>query len=326
VFAELNYAIGKNRPMSTILYRGVPLQTPFGLLGHNEPGMTNSLGWVLGRSTEFLTAFIARATGRRWQRPVLADAEVRLQQFNDEFGGFTDVEVLVPGRLQLIVEAKVGWRVPEQAQLEHYRPRFIGEPVQGFIVLTEANDAYVRGVGLTADVQGIPLVVMRWRDLFGVLAEARPSGSNWEKRLLDDLEVYLMSTVKMQRDDSNLVYVVSLSGESISRVEHERLYSHPKKGSWPKEPPNYMGFRYGGRLRSIHHVDGYEVVRRNSGPDAGESFRYQLGPPIVPAHELGMGTIVRDTRIWAMIDTLLTCDTLSDARDLSHQRMASARV
>ena len=41
-------------------------------------------------------------------------------------------------------------------------------------------------------------------------------------------------------------------------VNKKRIYFHPVgggPGGWPSEPPNYIAFRYGGKLQTIHHID-----------------------------------------------------------------------
>jgi len=51
-----------------------------------------------------------------------------------------------------------------------------------------------------------------------------------------------------------------------------------------------------------------------------EHFIFELGPTIVPSKTVKTGNIYRNVRVWAMLDTLLTCDTISEARDLSNTR------
>jgi hypothetical protein len=48
---------------------------------------------------------------------------------------------------------------------------------------------------------------------------------------------------------------------------------------------------------------------------------YRLGPAITPGKTVKTGKIFRNGRVWAMLDTLLTCDTISDARDLTQARL-----
>src|SRR5690606_6250025 len=104
----------------------------------------------------------------------------------------------------------------------------------------------------------------------------------------------------VQNQQSNMVYVVSLgpgtpewsSTSWIDFVEQERCYFHPfGKSGGPKEPPNYIGVRYKGRLQSIHHIESWKVVDSlagvpgvdpRRGPE-GPFLLYDLGPPIVPS-------------------------------------------
>ncbi len=139
-----------------------------------------------------------------------------------------------------------------------------------------------------------------------------------------------------QQKDSNWVYVVSLSDEQpekwgvnwIEIVTRWSRYFHPLSGKWPKEPPNHVGFRYGGQLQSIHHVEKYEVIE-----DLGKAFReiprtpvdphllYHLGPAIRPPKPVKNGKIYPSGRVWCALDTLLTSSTVSEARDITNSRM-----
>ena len=88
-------------------------------------------------------------------------------------------------------------------------------------------------------------------------------------------------------EHSNLVYVVSLSYDEfgppgisfIDVVEKHSKYFHPiggTGGGWPFEPPNYLGFRYDGELKSIHHVASYSVI---------ENFRSVVSnDDVAPSH------------------------------------------
>jgi hypothetical protein len=96
----------------------------------------------------------------------------------------------------------------------------------------------------------------------------------------------------------------------IQTVEKKRKYFHPCGcvGRWPTEPPNYSGFRYYGRLQSIHHVESWEVVRNfhlhfpesPSWEEKEPHFLYKLGPPIRPLHDVKSGKVVRGIRVWPM--------------------------
>jgi hypothetical protein len=135
------------------------------------------------------------------------------------------------------------------------------------------------------------------------------------------------------------VFVVSLgSGPMVERgshtwidvVEKDHCYFHPVGGGWPVEPPNYMGFRYYGRLQSVHHVGSFEVVQNLVEvnplwvPTQEDHFVYELGPPMRPAREMRTGGIYRSGRVWCAIDTLLSgAFTISDARDETKRRLGN---
>jgi hypothetical protein len=38
-------------------------------------------------------------------------------------------------------------------------------------------------------------------------------------------------------------------------VTVKNAYFHQIGGTWPKEPPNYLGFRWHDRLQQIRHVE-----------------------------------------------------------------------
>lgn len=140
----------------------------------------------------------------------------------------------------------------------------------------------------------------------------------------------------MQNIDSNWVYVVSLGSGTpegwaiswIDIVNKRSKYFHPVAGGgWPKEPPNYIAFRYYGKLQSIHYIEGYEVVTDMHSKIAeipkeewSPHFLYTLGPAFGPHKEVKTGAIYPNGRVWCMLDTLFTCSTISAARDVSKKR------
>lgn len=151
----------------------------------------------------------------------------------------------------------------------------------------------------------------------------------------------------MQNKDSSWVYVVSLSPNYVGYdnpdylppgsttltyrevVNLKNCYFYPIKAYWPKDVPNYLGFRYDGCLQSIHHVESFVVTDNLHTeiaelPDYKESDKYyvcKLGPAIRPPKRIPNGDgIIMAARRWAMIDTLLTADTISEAFEISKNR------
>jgi hypothetical protein len=50
-------------------------------------------------------------------------------------------------------------------------------------------------------------------------------------------------------------------------------------------------------------------------------FLYHLGPAIRPPQPVKNGKIYPSGRVWCALDTLLTSSTVSEARDLTNERM-----
>jgi hypothetical protein len=142
----------------------------------------------------------------------------------------------------------------------------------------------------------------------------------------------------------NMVYVVSLGARPVPWapippreivVKHKR-YFHEVGGDrrgWPKEPYNYLGFRFDGQLQQINHVERVAVSERPqdhipafpAGYEFGKpNYIYFLGPPIRPNQTVKSGRVKRDLRVEAALDLLLTCETIGDARDQTRQRLEAA--
>jgi hypothetical protein len=302
----------------------------FELLGTKENDMTYGLGWALAQSPGLLSSLL---------RSVFADMKhpqvdrVLLQEHGHD-GGFTDIELVGP-YVHVIVEAKRGWTLPTRKQLSCYvqrLPRTNGTQV-ALVTMSECSTGYA-SLHQDRTIEHVRVVHLPWNDLQR-LCHIR-TGTHAEKRLLAEFRVYLERIVKMQNQLSNRVYVVSLGTHkpkgcelSFREFATRRVYFHPfGRSGWPKEPPNYIGFRYEGRLQSIHHVESWKIVtdmhREISEIPPGEwgpHLIYALGPPIVPPHVVKTGKIYRNGRVWAALDLLLTCDTISEACDLAKKRL-----
>lgn len=321
--------------MAELLLHGRPVPTVFDLLGRNENDMTFALAWGMARSDGFLSDVVTTVAGKSI---TAGDAVINLQR-HDELGGFTDVEVTVAGELHLIFEAKRGWNLPSDAQLRLYAKRLDRSDATNrrLVVLTQwgAEDFVASRLGdweLT-----YPRVALGWERLVTIARRRARSGPLAERRLLRELATYFGSVADMRDIDSNRAYVVSVSRGSIegwpmslvSVVEDHRRYFFPVgHGGWPKLPPNYMAFRYDGRLQAIHHVDGYEIVTDIGKPFPGAPhaegdphYLLTLGPPIRPPTEIRNGpSIMRAMRTWIDIDLLLTSPTITDALKATRAR------
>ena len=329
--------------MAELRLHGSTVDTVFDLLGRNENDMTFALGWGLSRHPAILRLLVERvAAGTAIEPPVV----VELQEHDRADGGFTDVELL-SNNLHVIVEAKRGWDPPSQAQLGRYEHRLAEarRPVQRLVILTQNGAEVVARHRLGPWTPAAPaaLEILGWSDVVGIVHSASREGSHAERRLASELAAYLREVADMRDIESNSVYVVSLATTwsfpgwpptltPIDVIEKFNRYFFPASGkNWPKTPPNYVAFRYNGRLQSIRHVDEYTITQDMSPffpgvpdtPDWPPHFLLTLGPAIRPDHEVRTGSgIYPSGRRWVDIDLLLTSNTISEAATESRKRHA----
>lgn len=312
------------------------IDSMFQLLGEHENDITYSVGWALSRSPAFLSAFL-KAIGEPTNK--IAQVIIHLQEYRKNHG-VTDVEIELPGHFHIIIEAKHGWNLPERRQLRRYAKRLRAAQASSkrFVLLSDCSSEHAKRNLDYQEIGRIPVSALSWRRVAGLAREALPNGSNAERHLLRELLSYLGGIISMQNLESNIVFVVAISSGTnrgwkiswIDIVEKLHRYFHAAGiNGWPKEPPNYIGFRYKGILQSIHHIEGYEVVTdlHKVSPKIPTGlwvpmFVYRLGPAIRPQKKVRTGRIFPNARVKCMLDTLLTCKTVSGARDLTQKRLA----
>jgi hypothetical protein len=312
----------------------------FDLLGRDENDMTGSLGWALSQSDSFMAALLHELGLPAGKAD---EAEVRLQQY--EAGrGFTDIEIELPRKFCVIIEAKRGPNLPSRQQLMQYarRDQFrrYGSKSKRLVVISECSPDYANTHLSGYDALGASVTPLSWQRTAAIAKKSARRAPHAEKMLISQLLAYLqgLTNAAEKRVDSNWVYVLSLGdwaeeGSTITyieTVEKKLRYYHPvgPQGGWPVEPPTYVAFRYGGKLQSIHYVQRWEAVT-NLGtriPEIADHehdpvILYYLGAPFRPDHEVPTGgRILRATRVWCVLDTLFTCRTVSDAWQLSKKR------
>ena len=197
--------------------------------------------------------------------------------------------------------------MPGLDQLEKYADRLNNsvESSNRLLVVLAESDREEQWLPLNVpnEVNGIKTKTISWKQFQTLIIRAVKDGSHAEKRLLNDLKHYLGKVTTMQNQNSNSVFVVSVSYDTftdsditfVDVIEKFESYFHPvggsgTKGGWPIDPPNYMAFRYDGKLQSIHHVESYTVIEDYNGafpigkaaPCGVPHFLYKLGLPINP--------------------------------------------
>ncbi len=327
--------------MAQLLLHSEKINSVFQLLGHHENDISFSVAWALSKCPGFLEAFLTYTVG---EEKNLGEVEIRLQE-HEEKKGFTDIEIELKDKFYVIVEAKRGWVLPGEDQLTKYarRKSFVDSRAPSrkkcLIAMSECGEEYAKHyLGLT-EIDGLTVKAVSWAEMAAMAKGSVSKSSHAEKRLIRELLTYLRGLMTMQNIDSNLVYVVAIADSTpkgwkisfVDVIEKKHMYFHKVgRNGWPKEPPNYIGFRYRGRLQSVHHIESYQVLRdkeiRKHIPEVlegswGPTFLYALGPAIKPDKAIRTGRIYPNGRVWCMFDTLLTCDTISEARDLTQKRL-----
>ncbi len=264
--------------------------------------------------------------------------KIKLQKY-EKTKGFTDFEIEQEGEFIVIIEAKKGWNYPSQQQLDKYSSRAsfneFSAKSKKLVVFTESKQEFTNAHFSIKKSNSLDVEVTSYRHLWEIAKKAKQKSNNYEKRFIDELINYLEKLMTMKNIHSNLVYVVAVSTEKVKdsniswiEIVKRKKYFHPVGGNgWPSEPPNYIAFRYHGKLQSIHHIDSYEVFTNPNeyfdeipSGEWGHHFIYELGEAIIPTKNVRTGNVFRNGRVWAMLYLLLTSDTIYEARDKTKNR------
>lgn len=324
--------------MSELIAHGTEVRSIFQLIGNLENDITKSIAWALARCPEFLKAVIKEVISIDINPE---NVRIKYQEF-EKSKGITDLEITDDSSFYIIIEAKRGWTLPGAEQLSSYSERrnILESPTpnKAIISMSECSEEYANAYLPFKYINEIPVMHLSWKKIYELANSSKVSSSISQKNLLKELMKYLKGIMTMQSKESNWVYVVSLANSKpenceltwIEIVEKKMKYFHPfGTNGWPKEPPNYIAFRYGGQLQSIHHIERYvitknlhsEIIEMPDVQNKNEFFVYSLGEAIIPSKTVKTGKVYASGHKWAMLDTLLTANTIYEASEISKQRM-----
>jgi hypothetical protein len=319
--ALTEHSIGYFLPTLQLLRYKRPVPTIFDLLGSKEDDMTYSLGYVVSRSPCFAKSLLRHLAGT--DVPLGQGAVVRLQTIEGG-GGRTDVEIRV-GDFFAILEAKRGPWLPTVGQLELYARILAREQVASRWLVVVTNAPAEHAATLPAEIGGVPVRHVSWRNIKQLAEAARADETNRNKHLLDEFTAYLREILGMENIRSNMVLVLALGNGSAWGLSFKEVVLRQRRYFDPVERHrrgvlNYIAFRYDGRLKSIHHVEKIEVFThpKRVFPEAQDvevppHYLFHLGPSIAPPHEVKNGPEGEDGRPPLVHDPLLTCATITDA-------------
>jgi hypothetical protein len=311
------------------------VESIFQLLGVKENDISYSVGYSFANCRQLLDNFLLHLNIKFSN---LDKVKIKLQTHEKE-KGFTDFEIIQEGHFHLIVEAKRGWTFPTDAQLNKYASRLTFQNSlakdRRIIIFNESTPSFTQANFRKTTLASFPMEVISWQTIQRLTNSSIKRGRDIENNILQNLNKYLDKISTMQKIDSNWVYVVSLGSDAPDKwkinwqdiVNKKRKYFHLVGNGWPAEPPNYIAFRYASKLQSIHHIDKYkvftdphEIIKEIPSQIWKPHYLYDLGEPIIPAKEIKTGKIFPNGRKWAMLDLLLTSETIWDASKESYDR------
>ena len=306
----------------------------------DENSASIALGWALDKVPHFRGALLQALFPHT---PETDTATISLQQGGDD-GGFTDIEIRLPTGHHVLIEAKLGWELPTERQLRRYIRRLGASPKQRCrLVTVSAMSKAVAQRRQPSEMDSVELVHLSWDELRDLASQSLADTRVVAERLwLTQLTEHLAEFTTMDRVTSNEVLVVPLNVKRIRPeypytwtdvVEKDRSYFHPIDAHWTVTPPNYVAFRYHGRLQFVHHVSRVQIVFDVSTVNPHwpttdrDHFLYTLGPAMAPREEVRTGGIYATAATWCAIDTLLSGEfkTIKDARDETVRRRNAQR-
>lgn len=287
---------------------GKQIDTLFGIMGKQENDITKSLSYLLFRCSVFRIKFIERFISN-FDVHKIDDTIVSFQSCHDK--GITDIEIYYPREFAIIIEAKIDYNLPTKTQLEKYANYLNSENFtkKKIVVLSNLPKeiAYKKLPELVANIE---ITYLSYTQLAVLIKESLDNSNNKEKELLTQYLRYITEVFSMIDKHSNIVYVVPISGNSIKMHDEDKKYICPVGNGFIKDPTNYIGFRFNGKLQYINHV---ESVNYFESSDGILFFEFMLGPDIIPFKTVRTGGKFKGTKYYCDIDLLLTCDTIAEA-------------
>ena len=293
---------------------GKPITNIFRLLGDKENDITKSISYLFYVSRSFLSSFLDYC-GVIGDDVNVEDISICYQERN--MNGITDIEIVKNDEFRIVIEAKVSYKLPSEEQLKRYADDLLRSRERKYIfTLSNLSRKTAEGL-LVKSIDEIPVGHIPYMDILDLANVSLKTAKGEEKQFLKHFVRYLREVIDMKDKHSNSVFVTPITGESIREHDELKQYHCPVGGQgFPKEPPNYIGFRHGSKLQCINFVEKYECYKN----EGRLFFRFYLGPDIIPPEKIHAGGKIRSAKFYCDIDLLLTCKTILEAKDKTKER------
>ncbi|MDP3063368.1 MAG: hypothetical protein Q8O40_09205 [Chloroflexota bacterium] len=309
----------------------------FRVLGDDENALTGALAYCASCSPNFLRELLRRMGLKNLREDDLASANIYYQRHaEDRKEGITDVEVHIPGKLHVIIEAKIGGAFPTLEQCNKYSSRLdkaVPEKSRRLAVLVDSADV---GIGAEYRKRHQPLdgglVPLLWGSVCQDAQSTRGRASNAvEKFVLSEL-CYFIEREYYMRSFEEEVWVVPLSIKPLEGVPFTmydiplkyRSYFHPEKRS--RRKAIYFAPRAHGKVEQVQRILAIEhdkhlkeyiqehIPELSAVPWAAEPYTiFHLGEPIKLPAPVKSGPI-RDRLAYCDFDLLVTSQSIDEAQ------------
>lgn len=154
--------------MAELLLHNKQISSVFQLLGDKENHISCSVAWALSKCQELLKEFIKQTIDV--SEFDIENVAIRLQDYDDSQGGFTDIEIICEPLFYIIIEAKRGWILPGIEQLEKYanRQRFFNSPseVKKIIAMSECSKDFAKHNLQVKNIEGVDILHFSWKEIY----------------------------------------------------------------------------------------------------------------------------------------------------------------
>lgn len=316
--------------MTTLLSRGRQVSSPFALSRNDENALTAALGYTLHQSPRLLHWFLKQIGVLGIRRSLSRKIAIELQRHSstEASGGFTDIEIRLPGKFHVIIEAKVGMGLPSLKQCQKYASRLcnVGDSVQRLVTLVASPDDLYASKYSAQDISLVgklsPFLWSRFLTACTRIITSEQESSEWVRHFY----TFLDGDYRMKAYTTE-VWIVSVNtsplwpnGMSFWDIHKKHsLYFDQKH---PTVRPLYMAFRAKGKIEAIHRVLSIEhgVVMQDIEPALAhikgkkwpkqEHTVWRLGESVPLTKPLKTGGGMYNRRVRCDLDLLLTCDTV----------------